>query len=342
MVESLDLVGEENHYDRSFERLEASLLAHWQPPIEGLDATFGVQAHADRAWENADPEARVGYENLALFAQAVYQNPIADLTVGARGESHSAAGFSFVPRAGVTRVFGDLHVKALYSAAFKAPGVANLELNEQIRPERTQVIELEAGWLATPDLYVALNVFDVTIEDAIVYDVDPETTEERYFNFPRTGTAGAEAVLKYRHARGFANLGYAFAHAGKNEIPLYAVPGESRVMLGMPQHKLSAAGSVELLRRLSIAPSVVFMSGRHGFAGTDDEGTPTIEERPAAWLVDLFVTWRPKAADGLTLSAGVHNLLDVELDFLQPYDGGQAALPDLGREVGLRLAYERW
>ena len=81
--------------------------------------------------------------------------------------------------------------------------------------------------------------------------------------------------------------------------------------------------------------------GSQYLAGLDEAGEPQLEQKPAAWLVDLYATWRPKAAEGLTLSAGVHNLLDEEFDYLQPYDGGQAALPDTGREFGVRLAYER-
>jgi hypothetical protein len=44
---------------------------------------------------------------------------------------------------------------------------------------------------------------------------------------------------------------------------------------------------------------------------------------------------------GLEPGAGVRDLLDAGTVFVQPYPGGHAPLPGNGREVWLRLRYDR-
>jgi outer membrane receptor for ferrienterochelin and colicin len=348
MVDSDPLARELAYYNKTFERLDASLALAWRP-LDGLDVAGGVQgqldwaaAHGDYVGLNgpfADGAREVSYRNLALFLQGDWRNSIVNVTAGARYERHSAVGGSFVPRLGLTRQIGDLHLKALWSNAFKAPGVENISLNPDIRPERTRVFELEAGYLFGESLYAAVNLFDMAIAGPIVYDIDQATGEEGYVNYNNTAISGAEAILRYEHPRASATLAYAYYHAHDNEVPVYAVPGESATFIGFARHKLAASGRLEPLRRLFIAPSLVFLSGRHGYVAGSDSARQ-LEQVEPTWLVDLFVSYRPATFEGLELGAGVYNLLGQRFLYLQPYDGGHAPIPGMGREIALRVAYE--
>ncbi len=348
MVDSDPLARDAAYYKKTFERLDASLALAWKP-LEGLDLAGGVQGQLDRATVHGElvgtnqPFSKgreVSYRNLALFLQGVWQNPIVDVTAGARYERHSAVGDSFVPRIGLTRQLGDLHLKALMSDAFKAPGVENISLNPEIRPEKTRVYEIEAGYLFGESVYAAVNLFDMTIDGPIVYSMDLATGEENYVNYNHAGVNGAEAVLRYEHPRVSAALAYAYYRARDNEVPVYAVPGEPTTLLGFARHKLAVSGRVEALRRLFVAPSLVFLSGRHGYTATGMGSAPQLERTASTWLVDLFVSYRPTTFGGLELGAGVYNLLGQRSLYLQPYDGGHAPIPSMGREIALRVAYE--
>ena len=42
---------------------------------------------------------------------------------------------------------------------------------------------------------------------------------------------------------------------------------------------------------------------------------------------------------GLSAQLGVGNVLDANIQYVQPYDGGMAPMPGRGREYFLRLSY---
>jgi outer membrane receptor for ferrienterochelin and colicin len=98
-----------------------------QPGVyEGLNSSFGDQD-------------TVLYWNIAGFAEYNLTSDIVNLTAGMRYEYNSAVGSSFVPRFAATRSFDKLWVKGLVSGAFKPPGIENLNLNNELVPERATV-----------------------------------------------------------------------------------------------------------------------------------------------------------------------------------------------------------
>ena len=60
----------------------------------------------------------------------------------------------------MTRVAGKFHFKALASRAFRAPGIENIRLSDNIQPEKTTAYELEAG---ISDLSVRLAMPKATV-----------------------------------------------------------------------------------------------------------------------------------------------------------------------------------
>ncbi len=109
------------------------------------------------------------YTNFAAFASATFTSKIANLTVGARYNKHSAFNDAFVPRIALTKTINKLHFKALYSAAFKAPLMENIDFNDSIKPENISTAEFEMSYKITNKMLVTVNIFDQSIKNPIVY-----------------------------------------------------------------------------------------------------------------------------------------------------------------------------
>jgi outer membrane receptor for ferrienterochelin and colicin len=335
-------------YDKTADRLTGRVTAIYEP-LDWLIVAGGGEVFRDRAWLN-DPDItgsqalfdgsmRVQYGTTALFSEATARTPIANLVAGARFEHHSLVGSSFVPRLAVTKVIAPFHFKVLYSQAFRAPALENLAINPLLTPERTTVIEGEAGIQITEKVFASVNVFDLTIRDPIIYSADPSTGTQLYQNFRRTGSRGAEAEVRIRDRRGSLTLGYSYYTAGpKNQVDLYATPDSARV-LAFPAHKLSARASINLGEHLSFDPSAAFISSRYA-AGIDSSGNPTFTTTGSQVLLNLFATGRDLGFKGLDFGLGVYNLLDVADDYIQPYNSSHAPLPGPSREWVARLSYQ--
>ena len=186
------------------DRARANVTTEWVP-FAALTLRGGIEGTAD-AFRYVDQESQmwaldlvdtrflgsdtVNYINGAVFGEANVDTPIFTVTMGARGEVHSEAGPSFVPRVALTRVFDRGHLKAIISGAFKAPSRVNFEVAPGISPERTRVIEGEVGIQPLDELYATLNIFDIDMKNPIVYGSAGNISS--YANFPRTGSRGLE------------------------------------------------------------------------------------------------------------------------------------------------------
>jgi outer membrane cobalamin receptor len=342
------------YYDKSVERVTGGLTAIYQATPD-LNLLVGIEAYRDKAKLNAPPlpddmglqikfsgEDEVRYENAAVFGQALFDHPIANLAVGGRFERHSKFGDSFVPRIAATRVIGSVGLKLLASRAFRAPGIENIhsigDAKKAVVPEETTVLEMELSLQPNENMFFSANVFDLTIEKPIVYAT--VNGEEIYSNHSQTGTRGIEAEFRVKHPRGSATFGYSYYHAaGKNEVEPYSVPGHDAYLLGLPPHKLTFRESLKLYRGLTLNASAVLLGERYGYLSGDAEGNGVLGREPLTLFLDAFVWYRDMGIDGVDLGVGVHNALGQRFRYLQPYNSGHAPLPGLEREVVLRVSY---
>ncbi|WP_233165824.1 TonB-dependent siderophore receptor [Archangium sp. Cb G35] len=338
-------------YDKQVRRLRGRLVARWAP-LELLQLTGGADVAFDHGLlkgpagvglQTAFGEEgldQVSYQNVAGFIEAFSDNPIVTVVAGARYDRHSAFGDSFVPRLVLLRSFGPFSGKALFSRAFRAPGVENISLGDNVRPERTTVFELEGSLRLGEGHTVSVNAFDVGIQDPIIYSYDVETNTEAYRNLGRLGSRGIELDYHLRGSWGRVKLGYSFyTPSGTNDVEDYLVPGRSDTFTGLPTHKATLTGSVRPLPWLSINPTAVFVGERYAVSAPDDVGTSTVRTLPAQVLVNLFVHAENVGTKGLNIGAGVYNLLGTDFRIAQPYNGGQAPMPVFSREFLVRLTY---
>jgi outer membrane receptor for ferrienterochelin and colicin len=168
-------------FENRVRRITEGLVVDWDPKPD-LSLTLGTELYQETATDpDFDPDTgvlhdpdnpgtaveSVEYTNTALFAQALWLNPLANLTVGSRWETHSQVGSAFVPRLALTRKLDRVHLKLLASRAFRAPAVMNISLNPDVEPESATVLEAEAGWQPTDNTALTCNLFDIVIRDAI-------------------------------------------------------------------------------------------------------------------------------------------------------------------------------
>ncbi|MBI5744233.1 MAG: TonB-dependent receptor, partial [Elusimicrobia bacterium] len=277
------------------------------------------------------------YDNYAFFGQAGINSGIANFVAGARYDKHSHYGSSLVPRFAATKLIDDFNFKAIYSRAFRAPGIENIRLagdnGINIRPEITTTVEGEAGYKAGDTVYLYGNAAATNIEHPIVFSSVGGT--EGYRNYPQTGTTSYGAGLKYKDGAVMASLAYLTYSAKANRVDVYSVPAHGSYLLGFPRHKIVANAAVPLAAGLSVNPSAIYISRRYGF-GAGGAVKPFGEKVIAGVNLQL----RDRPLQRLTLNLGVKDIFNSRYAYLQPYDGGHAPLPASSREIFLKADYE--
>jgi len=338
-------------YDKTADRYLGSLALGWEGSAGSLLA--GFEAFVDRARVGDLRQLDLGFgfgpdgtattnesRTVSAFAQLLWRTSLANLHLGARYEHSSASGGAFVPRAGLTRVLGRFHWKLLYSRAFRAPAIENINSNPDIQPERTDVVEAEVGLQLAGHVALLANGYWIRIQKPIVFTTDASNADV-YANGGKTGTSGLEAQVRARYAWGFANLSYSFYTAsGQNDVDLYAVPGKPSLLRGFPAHKASLHAGFNLGARTVLGATAVLLGPRSGNVTGDGAGAPVAGTEPEVLLLGSTLTYRDFPARGLSLGLGIRNLLDERYRVLQPFDSTHAPLPMGGREVTVRLGLD--
>lgn len=313
-----------------------------------INIIFGGEVYYDIAKDMVDSsffvgdKQKVNYLNTAAFAQSVVKLRLVNIILGARFDNHSAYGSAFVPRVGLTKRIDNFHFKLLYSSAFRAPTIENINLSDStgIKPENTSVMELELGYEIRRNSIITVNFFDISTKNAIVYYYDDSTDTDAYHNIGQTGSRGVEFEYKFKEKWGFINLNYAFySVAGKSKIADYEVPENSNVLLAFPSHKLNFSAGFNVTKRFSVNPSLCFRGERYGYTSIDTLGDGVIEKFSPMVLANIFLRYENLFIKGLDLGVGVYDLFDQRVKYIQPYNSYHAPLPGPSREFVVKLSY---
>ena len=338
--------------DRYNQRYTGGLTLSWDP-LDSVNVLAAVEGYAERDGLNdntlvglqrlySNGGTSVVYGDFAAYSQVAWLNDYVNLTAGARYEYHTQVGHAAVPRVALTKTVDWFHAKVLFAMAFRSPGVQNLAVNPGLSSERTTVFEIEMGAKLGDYVMLTASGFYMMVKDPIVFGskVVGGETVETYQNFTHTGTLGGEAVLQVRHPRVWMNLGYSFySPRWLNDVNVYAVPGRDDTLLGFAAHTLTLAGGVRVTEHFQISPTAIFTSDRYGLGAPDSQGRSTVRRFRPALQLNLFLSYRDLGVKGLDLGFGVYNLLSEDIPWVQPYDGGHAALPAGSREFLGRVSY---
>jgi outer membrane cobalamin receptor len=312
-----------------------------------LNIVFGGEIYNDRSEDKldssyySDNSKKISYLNEAVFAQALLKFRLVNVILGARFDNHSEYGNAFVPRLGLTKKIQKFHFKLLYSNSFRAPSIENINLRDStgMKPEKTSVFELELGYQLSRRSILTVNLFDINTTDAIVYYVDPVTNLDAYHNIGKNGSWGVEAEYKIKDKWGYLGLNYSFySVSGKDIIADYQVPQNSNVLLAFPAHKINLNSSFYITKHLSINPSVSFRGDRYAITAVDSLDNGIVEKIPSSVFVNLFIRYE-NVVKGLDFGAGVYDIFNEQINYIQPYNSNHAPLPGPSRELILKLSY---
>ena len=344
-AETLDASYSGAFYDKSVSQITGSILTN-SDISDKVNVITGVDYYVDNATStpgyefSATNTTDFSIYNFSVYGQGLFKLDFANLTVGARFNQNEYAGSAFVPRLGITRVFGDFHTKFLFSQAFRSPSVENIDTKNNILPELTTVFEIEAGYKLTDNMHINANLFSININDPIVYFYDSNTGNDGYDNFNSTGTKGFELEYLYKDSWGLVSLNYSYYTAGgNNKVLAYSVPGDDNQLLGFAQNKFNMAANFNLNKSLTFNTTLTYLGERSGFPTVDVSDEPVLETFDSQLFLNFYLNWRNVLTDGLTAGAGVYNVTNNDYAYIQPYNSGHAPLPAAGREFLVRLTY---
>jgi outer membrane receptor for ferrienterochelin and colicin len=337
--------GEKEAYDRTATRTTVNVTASYNAN-RYINFVLGGESNKDKATENLDSaffnnhNKQIEYSSYAFFGQGLIKTRFVNFIVGARYDKHNIYGDAFVPRIGLTKKYKKFHFKALYSNSFRAPAIENIDLapEEGIRPEFTQVAELELGYQVTRKSIFTANFYDISTDNPIIYYTD--NSADYYMNFGHSGTRGAEAEFRIKDKWGHVALNYAFYTAGgKEKVGLYEVAESESSLLGFANHRINLNACWNVTKDLSVNLTGSYYDKRWACTGVDTLGNTIQEQLDPTILVNLFIKYNTPVK-GLSISAGVYDALNHNINFIQPYDGGHPPLPGPTREIIFRLQYD--
>lgn len=275
-----------------------------------------------------------------IYSEVLRRSDWADLTWGMRRDTHQYAGNLWSHRVGLTRQWGVWHAKALASMAQRAPSVEDYSSSANglaaRKNERLANVELELGYRMDAGTQLSVNVFDILTQDTLILR-----------NSSNVRTRGLEAVVQARRSWGQADISFSlYAPDGTDAGPVRVIDvqtgdvQDSRSLLGFSPWKLASSASWRLQPGVTLSPSVVVYGPRWGFdAPNSTAAQARLRQFPAATLANAALQWEDAGVKGLTLSAGVYNLLGTSTVFAPPIANNTPPAPDLGREWVVRARY---
>jgi outer membrane receptor for ferrienterochelin and colicin len=284
----------------------------------------------------------VGYHTVAAFSELNYHSRWGNITAGWRFEQHSAVDPAFVPRLAYTKAWDRWHLKALYTYAFRTPGIQNINLavDAPIRPELSRVAEAEIGYRVPGLVSITANAFRIDVSDPIVYLFNETDESYTYVNRGRTGSIGGELVAKAAGRWGSATVQWSHYLGNNNSIEEFMKEGDSKAMLGMPRNVFGFRGIFHLPNEWALSTQAFWSEARSTYLPFDEDYEDLREVAyPAYWLLDLNVQRTFLWNGQLDVALGVHNLLDEVAYIVAPSNSGLLPLPMHRREIVLSVRY---
>jgi outer membrane receptor for ferrienterochelin and colicin len=340
----------EKDYWRNFNnnRYSGTLLMNYLP---GKNATvvagtewFSDKGHCinDSGYFYSNNEQNLIINNFSIFAEGTMRLKNINVIAGFRTENNSEYGWAVAPRFGLTGVFNKFHFKSLFSGAFRSPAIGNIDVSRDIEPEWSFITEIELGYRINNYMFVTANIFDIIINNSIIYyDNGGWTpgTDWGYTNANRAGSDGIEIEFKGMYSKGFVTANYSYyTQAYRPVHELYAVPGQGNRSLGLPGHKMGFLFNYMPLSSLSITPSIVIMGKKYGYNDVDGDDNPVIQAFDPGCLLNLAVTIENIMHKGLSITLSAQDILNQIPPYIQPYNGQFSPYPGRSREFLIKIS----
>ena len=359
-------------------------ISHRVNLIGGIDYFEDKAMNADTVSLRYKDDPPDYYSSTAFYGEAIFKLPVFHIFAGARFETNASYNSAFSPRMGITKKFRKFHLKFLVSDAYRLPTLGNLyysfdgtydvapdsskiyNVGRGLEPEKTLVVEAEAGYQFNDKTFLTANVFDMTIRNPIVFSYYQDETIRDvygtnagiylYQNYEKAGTRGFELDFRFQDKWGFLNANYSFYSVeNKPRIDAYSVstfhrdPDErelvnSGYLLAFPKHKLSINWLYKITDDFSVNINSNLLGTRYGYdidiygPGPDEMDGKLIKQR-FTYLFNLFLKYDNLFTEGLNAGIGVKNIFNRPYDYIQPFFGLKPPLPGASREVSFKISY---
>jgi len=137
---------------------------------------------------------------------------------------------------------------------------------------------------------------------------------------------------------GSVDVSYSFYRVGNNSVALNKLDDHEEMTLGIANHKLAINGSYYLddLTTLNVNGTVL---GPRYACVTDPVfltcGTP--QKIDTEYDFNIIVN---HDIANMSLSGGIANIFDTDVNYIQAYRGGVTPVPGLGRRLTFKLSYK--
>ncbi len=323
-------------------------------PIDWFAARIGIQGYHQRSEFQVESEdARftmngrpsVTMADVGAFAEIGLKGRWGNLLGGYRLEHNTLSGSFAAPRVSYTKAAGRVHLKAMWSRAFRTPTVMNLNYGPEdgtVVAEYVTTAEAETGLRLGKATWLTLNVYETRIEDPIVYVYDA-VTYDNYINRAFSGTHGLDMRFNRESKRSVILGGLGIYRALPNtDLPEIQLPDSlGAIYQALPQARGFLVASWDLMPTLTVRGKVNWQSGTwsYQYANADD-GTGRLVAWPEELVLGTGIIWRPKAASRVQVDLAVSDLLDVTRTILSPFNNGTTPFTMNGREFRFVATYK--
>lgn len=331
----------------SSERYSAGILANYDVN-KSLNITAGSTLIQDQSHSDIDTilfrsnnSTTLKYQNTGLFAQILFKNNIANITGGIYYNNNSRYPSAIAPRIGITRERNLYHLKILYSQSFRSPSTQNIDLSNSIKPEKTDVYEIEAGIKIKNASYFTINAYYIHTKDPIIFYVDPKTEFDAYLNSSITGSTGIEGTytVKLKNLQINASASYYQSKDGDSLLN-YSVPGNDDEHLGLSPFKATIATSYNINKRIRLFAGMIYYSAKTGITSVDvNSGNSIYSKFDNELTINFQISYRNFLIKNLDLMLACYNLNNDKIIYIQPYNSNHAPLSGLSRTFSVKLNY---
>ena len=286
-------------------------------------------------------EFEIHYHNIAFYSEVVGKFKFFNTTIGGRYDIHSESKSMFVPRIAITKAYKKFNFKILYALAFKAPTILNIDYNDTIKSEATNVAEIEIGYQFSEKMGLYFNIYDIKIQNPILYIPNPVTSADFYTNYKSTGSRGFEVEYRISQKKWYLTTAFSYYQQAYNKVLQYNIETNSKTYGAFPTSKLTMNSSFDVLKNLKINPSFIFYGNRYTYIHSDKNwsNVELVKYNPELNL-NVFISYNNLFTKGLDFSIGIFDILNTKHEFINAYSGCQNQIPDMGREFSVKLRFD--
>lgn len=304
----------------------------------------------ETAWTDRDPPQRIQggiplnnkkerMEN-AYFAQYMHMSNLGNVTLGLRHDDVEDRSKITVPRFGYTKIFGDMHLKALWAKSFKEPTTSAVAFGAA-DSEKITTSELEFGYQFTSNMMANINIFHSVIDNPVAYGFDNVTSMDGYLNYGIQKNIGSELEARYISEAIDALINYSYYKTAEIEADPMQPIGTDKAIFAIPQNMLNFKLTYKVIENLFVTPQAHYIGKIYSMKWNPAVGDMSEFVEDPKTIFDLYLYSRDQFLKGLSFGVGASNLTNTEENFHQAYvkTGWHAPQPSASREIYTKISY---